>query len=118
MSMYGFCPFCKAEGILREKRPNGDDRCSNGHSYPSSSARTTADQPRLIDGWNEQLEAQFLAQIAISHPNLPLTKVGAGEYSDPRTRGMWYMFRDGALWMAKYSRDLLTTIKEQQNVHS
>ena len=38
MSLYGFCPFCGADGVSRERRPNGDDRCSRGHQYPSSSA--------------------------------------------------------------------------------
>jgi hypothetical protein len=34
----GFCPICGAPGRSREKRPNGDDLCEAGHSYPSSSA--------------------------------------------------------------------------------
>lgn len=35
---YGFCPICGANGISRERRPNGNDRCSAGHEYPSSKA--------------------------------------------------------------------------------
>ncbi len=27
---YGFCPICGADGIDRERRPNGNDRCSAG----------------------------------------------------------------------------------------
>jgi hypothetical protein len=32
---YGFCPTCGAPGAIRERRPNGNDRCSAGHTYPS-----------------------------------------------------------------------------------
>jgi hypothetical protein len=37
---YGYCPVCGARGILRERRPNGDDTCDNGHTYPSKDALT------------------------------------------------------------------------------
>jgi hypothetical protein len=32
---YGKCPKCGAKGISRERRINGNDRCENGHTYPS-----------------------------------------------------------------------------------
>ena len=32
---YGYCPVCGAKGVQRERRPNGDDKCSLGHTYPS-----------------------------------------------------------------------------------
>lgn len=35
---YGFCPHCKAVVVSREKRPYGNDRCQNGHIYPSSAS--------------------------------------------------------------------------------
>ena len=35
---YGYCPICGAEGIARERRLNGNDRCENAHSYPSKEA--------------------------------------------------------------------------------
>lgn len=35
---YGTCPTCRAPGLSRERRPNGNDRCAQGHSYPSSRA--------------------------------------------------------------------------------
>jgi hypothetical protein len=35
MSLYGFCPVCGFKGLKRERRPNGDDMCPNGHEYPS-----------------------------------------------------------------------------------
>lgn len=35
---YGLCPECKAPGKARERRPNGNDICANGHSYPSKNA--------------------------------------------------------------------------------
>jgi hypothetical protein len=36
--VYGFCPQCGGEGLWRERRPNGDDGCVNGHVYPSKEA--------------------------------------------------------------------------------
>lgn len=38
MSVYGYCPRCGGAGISRERRPGGNDRCENGHSYPSATA--------------------------------------------------------------------------------
>lgn len=35
---YGTCPKCGAPGVSRERRPNGNDRCANNHSYPSRNA--------------------------------------------------------------------------------
>lgn len=37
-ALYGYCPRCGARGQMRERRPNGDDRCENGHVYPSATA--------------------------------------------------------------------------------
>lgn len=60
---YGYCPQCGALGETRERRPNGDDRCLNGHRYPSRNALPTrdrfediADDKSVIDaalGWWE-----------------------------------------------------------------
>lgn len=36
---YGYCPICGAKGIQRERRPDGNDKCANGHTYPSREAR-------------------------------------------------------------------------------
>lgn len=38
MSDYGKCPRCGANGISRQRRLDGNDMCSNGHTYPSSTA--------------------------------------------------------------------------------
>jgi len=35
---YGFCPECGVRGYYRERRPNGNDKCLNGHTYPSAKA--------------------------------------------------------------------------------
>ena len=39
-ALYGYCPVCGSKGYSRERRPNGNDRCINGHEYPSSKALT------------------------------------------------------------------------------
>ena len=38
VAVYGYCPECGAKGLQRERRPDGFDRCVNGHIYPSSKA--------------------------------------------------------------------------------
>jgi hypothetical protein len=38
VAVYGYCPECGAKGVMRERRPNGDDKCANGHTYPSSTS--------------------------------------------------------------------------------
>ena len=35
---YGICPVCGGAGLSRERRPNGNDKCVNGHVYPSREA--------------------------------------------------------------------------------
>lgn len=39
-SRYGYCPVCGAIGIVRERRPDGNDTCARGHQYPSAQALT------------------------------------------------------------------------------
>ena len=36
---YGCCPHCGANVTERERRPNGNDTCENGHVYPSRLSR-------------------------------------------------------------------------------
>lgn len=38
VSPYGTCPKCGAHGVQRERRPNGNDKCERGCTYPSRSA--------------------------------------------------------------------------------
>ena len=38
MSNYGYCPICGAPGKTRERRPDGNDICERGHTYPAKSA--------------------------------------------------------------------------------
>ncbi|CAB4139710.1 hypothetical protein UFOVP352_42 [uncultured Caudovirales phage] len=39
VAVYGHCPECGAKGVMRERRPNGNDKCANGHTYLSSVAQ-------------------------------------------------------------------------------
>lgn len=43
---YGYCPMCAAPGEERERRPNGNDRCKNGHTYPSRGAKKSGEHRR------------------------------------------------------------------------
>lgn len=54
---YGLCPMCGAPGVIRERRPDGDDTCANGHVYPARSSvnpfkRLRAQLPDLLDQVN------------------------------------------------------------------
>ena len=42
VAVYGYCPECGAKGVMRERRPNGNDKCANGNTYPSN----TSPQPQ------------------------------------------------------------------------
>lgn len=37
---YGYCPVCASPGKMRERRPDGNDTCEQGHKYASASALT------------------------------------------------------------------------------
>ena len=47
---YDTCPKCGSPGVSRERRPNGNDKCEGGHSYPSSTAGTRVVKKVLPDG--------------------------------------------------------------------
>jgi len=47
-NVYGFCPKCGAKGYVRERRLNGNDRCENGHEYPSKDAKPAPKPVREI----------------------------------------------------------------------
>jgi hypothetical protein len=38
VAVYGYCPECGAKGVARERRPDGNDKCVNGHTYQSCKA--------------------------------------------------------------------------------
>ena len=44
VAVYGYCPECGAKGVMRERRPNGNDKCEKGHTYPSNTATSTQRQ--------------------------------------------------------------------------
>ena len=54
VAVYGYCPECGGAGVMRERRPNGDDKCTNGHKYPSSKA--LAEQPAPVAEPHKQPE--------------------------------------------------------------
>ena len=41
---YGYCPVCYEPGVHRERRPNGNDRCTNMHIYLSANALTKSER--------------------------------------------------------------------------
>lgn len=44
-AVLGYCPLCGALGMSRERRPNGNDQCEHGHTYPSKYALT---DPKIV----------------------------------------------------------------------
>jgi hypothetical protein len=72
VAVYGYCPECGAKGVMRERRPNGTDKCANGHTYPSNTAAppqrtwvglTEAERIDIID---EEITAQSIEHFALT----------------------------------------------------
>lgn len=70
---YGYCPTCGALGRARERRPNGDDLCDNGHKYPSASAVNIppATLERQLRNWLDVINERAVALR---------DKIGTGEH--------------------------------------
>lgn len=67
---YGYCPVCGAPGEIRERRPLGNDRCPNGHTYPSGTARS--DPPRTAADERADVLAYIERAIAYPFPSPPV----------------------------------------------
>ncbi len=67
---YGYCPQCGAPGELRERRPDGNDVCRNGHTYPSRTALTAKEDFVLGEVVEPQrnLAAEIDAQLQAGGP--------------------------------------------------
>lgn len=64
-NLYGFCPVCGAPGEMRERRPDGDDECKNGHRYKSTSALPNRPTNPGIHPAPTEFSAQQLAEDPI-----------------------------------------------------
>jgi hypothetical protein len=54
---YGRCPKCGSLGVMRERRPNGNDTCNEGHVYPSKDAvyaKTGVAKAPVIPAWMDE----------------------------------------------------------------
>lgn len=60
-TVYGRCPTCGAPGVLRERRINGNDKCSGGHVYPSASA--IQDAPAVLPMTENEKRANWLVDV-------------------------------------------------------
>lgn len=67
-SVYGYCPLCNSPGITRERRPNGNDECAQGHLYSSRLAVKkiiTKQLPQdIIEAIEDYVDAYSTARIA------------------------------------------------------
>ena len=75
VAVYGYCPECGAKGVMRERRPNGDDKCANGHTYPSSTS--TSPQRTWVGLTDEE-------RIEIDH--LALSRVQAVQMTEAKLK--------------------------------
>ena len=46
VAVYQYCPICMAKGVKRERRPDGNDTCENGHTYPSRDRLMCITEPK------------------------------------------------------------------------
>jgi len=44
---YGNCPTCGAKGVMRERRLYGNDKCVNGHTYPSKDSIHESEEDKM-----------------------------------------------------------------------
>ena len=65
LAVYGYCPECGAKGVMRERRPNGNDKCANGHTYPSSTS--TPPQRTWVGLTDEEVSQVFGGDIHAEH---------------------------------------------------
>jgi hypothetical protein len=49
VAVYGYCPVCGAKGTSRERHPDGNTTCVNGHKYKSRDALITPPQQEAKD---------------------------------------------------------------------
>ncbi|USN15543.1 hypothetical protein KIKIMORA_04250 [Brevundimonas phage vB_BpoS-Kikimora] len=75
MGMLGYCPHCGDDGMSRERRPDGNDTCRKGHTYPTS-------HRYLHEPTQDQLDAYALGRRTQALPALG-TPRGALVYCVP-----------------------------------
>ena len=80
VAVYGYCPECGAKGVMRERRPNGNDKCANGHTYPSSKSTPPQPEQEPVKDWVASHNA-ICALLRQAHDALALTS-----YPMKRTR--------------------------------
>jgi len=78
MSAYGYCPKCGAMGLTRERRPNGNDRCTAGHTYPSRDAANgplpTVEAPgKLASGESVESLTEYRSRVDCACEGLAMT---------------------------------------------
>ena len=96
LAPYGYCPECGKPGKSRERRPNGNDRCPDGHCYPSAAAKsapltapaadtpTEAAEERAIPP--DPLESETIAGLPSQElpPSAPLTVIKSAFLGDAK----------------------------------
>jgi hypothetical protein len=64
VAVYGYCPECGAKGVQRERRPNGNDKCANGHTYQSCKA-THPPQRTWVGLTDEQIKDLYFDKFSM-----------------------------------------------------
>ena len=77
---YGYCPRCGGLGISRERRLNGNDRCENGHGYPSLSAVANPLLPVAPERAAENERAAVVAWLLRNHYDDTAERIERGEH--------------------------------------
>jgi hypothetical protein len=60
VAVYGYCPECGAKGVMRERRPDGNDKCANGHTYQSCKAIRTPQRTWVGLAAEDRLTAKYM----------------------------------------------------------
>ena len=89
VAVYGYCPVCGGAGVMRERRPNGDDKCTNGHKYPSSKALAQPEQEPVVWMYQDKIShaVKFQRHMSnfVDHSRFYETPL----YTTPPQRKQW-----------------------------
>ena len=66
---YGYCPVCGGLGRSRERRPNGDARCENGHLYrpvgPSVTTLKVGPEAAELEQLKRELQRMTIKKVLL-----------------------------------------------------
>ena len=95
---YGYCPTCGSEGVSRERRIGGNDKCSNGHEYPSAAALSEKSAVKSVQGMSTTTAEGGGALVKPKEPEMELKATGQRVKIGNATLDV-FVDKDGNRWV-------------------